>query len=472
MGGAPEDSGIVVLADRSGNLQRRLETALVTDGYGVSTADTASECLRLVERKPVTGVVSEYALPDFDGVNLLRSVRISNPDLPFVLVPTEGSESIAGEAIAAGVSDYVPQADGTETVLSRIRSDIDGGRLSLDEESHYRYRRLVEMAPAPINIFDETGDSIWGNDAVFELLGLDSRHELVGRSIFEFVHPDDRPVARRELETVIEEKDSVGPTAMKLLRPDGQLRHIRIATAIGRYLGADIGQAIIVDVTEREELYRQLTVLSTWLRHNIRNEMNIVHGIAGEIRRGNVESTGERAAEIQAHVEHLVEQADREREMVDLLVDPPTPVSIDIADAIEDRIQAKRSEHPHAEIDGIGEDTVEITAIPQLPRAIEELIENAIRHNDAETPHVRISLDRPDRTTFEIRVRDNGPGIPPIERELLWLEQPVDQLNHGSGLGLLFVYSVVTQSDGSLRFGDNEPRGSVVTVSIPADSSE
>ncbi|WP_080505201.1 ATP-binding protein [Halorubrum aethiopicum] len=469
MGVATNPSELVVLVEQSGNLSRRLKTALVTDGYEVTTVDTASECIRLAEQRSVAGVVSEYALPDFDGVNLLRSIRISNPTLPFILVPTEGSESIAGEAIAAGVSGYVPQADDTKTVLSRIRADIDNRNSSLDEESHHRYQRLVQMAPAPINIFDEAGTTIWGNDAVVELLGLESRYELVGRSIFEFIHPDDRPVARQELETVIDEKDSVGPTAMKLLRPDDQVRHIQVATAIGSYLGGDIGQAIILDVTEREEFARQLAVLSTWLRHNIRNEMNIVHGIAGELREENVPRVGESATAIQAHVEHLVDQADRGQEMVELLVGKPPLVSLSVTSAIDDQIQTKQTEYPHAEIDGVQEATVEIEATPQFPKAIGELIENAIEHNDTETPHVQVELERPDQTTIGIRVRDDGPGIPAVEKELLRLEQPIDQLNHGSGLGLLFVHSVVTQSDGSLRFGENKPRGSVVTVTVPTE---
>ncbi|WP_336037568.1 PAS domain-containing sensor histidine kinase [Halobacterium yunchengense] len=121
-------------------------------------------------------------------------------------------------------------------------------------ESEQRYRQLIRTSPAPINLFDASGEVLWGNDAVVDLLGLDSREELVGRSIFEFVTPADRYTAERELTEVVEAKAATGPTTMELERADGDSRTIRVATAPGRYEGRDIGQAVVVDVTRLERM--------------------------------------------------------------------------------------------------------------------------------------------------------------------------------------------------------------------------
>ena len=366
-----------------------------------------------------------------------------------------------------GVSGYISQSATTETILSRIQTSLHQESTLFDEESTNRYQRLIEMAPAPINIFDENGDTIWGNDAVLELLGLDTRDELIGRSVFEFIHPDDRSLARRELEIVIEAKSSVGPTRMKLLRPDDQVRHIQIATAVGTYRGEDIGQAIIIDATEREALHRQLTVLSTWLRHNIRNKMNIVHGIAGNLRDEHGDPIEKSAVRIQSNVEQLLAQADREQEIADLLVNPPDTVPFDIVSVIEATIQESQSAYPQATID-VGQcEPTEVRAAPQFSEALGELFENAIEHNDAETPTVSVDVDQSESSSVRIHVRDDGPGIPDVERAVLRSDHSIDQLNHGSGLGLLFVYSVVAQSNGSLQFSENDPRGSVVTIALP-----
>ncbi|MFC5135122.1 MULTISPECIES: PAS domain S-box protein [Haloferacaceae] len=156
-------------------------------------------------------------------------------------------------------------------------------------ESEHRYQQLIRTSPAPINLFDASGEVIWGNDAVVTLLDLESREELVGRSIFEFIHPDDRYTAEEELTAVVEEKISTGPTTLKLERDDGEIRKIRVATAPGRYAGRDIGQAVVIDVTElnriQEELKRERTFIEKAL--NGLDDVFYVVDTAGALERWN-----------------------------------------------------------------------------------------------------------------------------------------------------------------------------------------
>ncbi|WP_255152149.1 PAS domain S-box protein [Halorarius halobius] len=120
------------------------------------------------------------------------------------------------------------------------------------------YRNLVENAPAPINLFDADGNSVWGNDALLDLLGLDSRDRLVGTPLFEFIHPDDHAVAEEELEGVVEEDAITGPTRFRVVRPDGEERHIQVMTTSGWYEGQRVGQAVANDVTELREAREEL----------------------------------------------------------------------------------------------------------------------------------------------------------------------------------------------------------------------
>ncbi|MFB6161187.1 MAG: PAS domain S-box protein [Haloferacaceae archaeon] len=469
-----DDARRALLVDPRGTLEPFLDGALADAGVAATTVSSAGECLTRLERTDVDGVVSAYALPTLDGVRLLRSARVSYPQLPFVLVPEDGSEALAGDAVAAGASGYVPRDGDPETVVSRLRDSLRRDRPSRgsEGEAHRRYRHLIEMAPAGINVFDGTGESIWCNQAVLDLLGFESREELIGRSIFDVIHPEDRERARRELETVIEKKESTGPTRMRLRPPEGDVRYVRVSTAIGRFLGTDVGQAVAVDVTDREERDRQLQVLDRWLRHNIRNEINVIDGLAARIRRDADADAAECAREIQAHAERLVEQADHERELIEVLAPDADGerVPVAVTRLVEEAVREQRAAHPAATVELTRRDEFEARAIPAVGRAVDELVENAIVHNAADEPTVHVETELVDAETGAVRVADDGPGIPEAERNCLLLDREIDQLFHGSGLGLVLVYWTVRLSGGEVAFAENEPRGSVVTVRLPLAS--
>jgi len=459
----------VLLVEAAGGLERRLGSALATAGCEVESVGSASDCLRRIRRGDVDGVVSEYDLPDLDGVRLLRSVRVSYPSLPFVLVPEAGSEAIAGDAVAADVSGYAPESEDPDTVVSRLRDSLQTTRRGADESTN-RYRHIIEMSPAPINVFDESGESIWGNEAVLDLLDLDDLGDLIGHSIFEFVHPDDHDQARAELESVVENKESTGPTQMRLRTADGDLRYVHVSTAVGEYLGGDIGQAIVVDVTEQKERDRQLQRLEQWLRHNIRNEVTVIHGMAEQIERGATDVT-DAARHIREHAGKLVDQANHERTVIRLLSDPPDPIRVDVSDAVERSVASVRRDSPDAEIELALAEDVTAMAVPEIAEAVGELVENAVRHSGEDSPQVRVDVSR-DEDRAVVRVADTGPGIPESERNHLLVDSDTSPLDHGTGLGLIFVHWVVRLSDGDITFAENDPRGSVVTVTLPTPGDD
>jgi signal transduction histidine kinase len=94
-----------------------------------------------------------------------------------------------------------------------------------------------------------------------------------------------------------------------------------------------------------------------------------------------------------------------------------------------------------------------------------ELIENGLEHAEHDSPHVEISVRRTPSGAVEIAVADNGPGLPEREREIITGETET-QLKHGQGIGLWFVRWAVTQLGGDLKFKQNDPTGTVVTIRL------
>jgi PAS domain S-box-containing protein len=454
----------VVLVDPTDSLKEHIADELGVKGFTISAVESASECLGYIEHSDIDGVVSRYDLPDLDGLHLLRSIRISHPSLPFILHPQEGSEQIAGESIAAGVSGYVPNDSDPVTVVSRLQNSAQEAGSLPDDESYDRYRHLVEISPAPINLFDSEGTIIWGNNAVVELLGLESREELIGSSIFEFIHPDDHDRAHNELETVTGDKASTGPTSMELSLPDEEVRYIRVTTAVGSFLGTDIGQAVVTDTTEQKEREHQLQILDTWLRHNIRNRITIINGLASEIARQQTDDMEESARQIQDYTETLAKQADQERQLLNLVTSRPTPIIFDAHHLVTQAIKTSRKKFPSSEIRLTRANKIKIRAIPKILEALQELIANGIEHTEGESPTVEIQIVHHSDSYGEIRIVDNGPGIPTPAIEILHPDSEINQLHHGSGLGLVFASWVVRLSEGKISFQEANPRGSIVSL--------
>lgn len=253
----PSDSFRILYVGRAGAPDQPLEADEAFYELTVQRVPTAGRALDIVEEADVDAVVSEHDLPDTTGLDLFRSLLSLAPDLPFVLFTDAGDEHLASRAVGAGVDGYVPKDRGVDTLVDQLGEALDAPAATADE-SERRYRELVRTSPAPINLFDASGEIIYGNDAVLDLLGLDSRADLVGRSIFEFIYSDDQETAEVELERVVTEGVSTGPTQMQVVRPDGERRDIQVSTAPGEYGGEPIGQAVVTDVTDLLGTQREL----------------------------------------------------------------------------------------------------------------------------------------------------------------------------------------------------------------------
>jgi PAS domain S-box-containing protein len=73
-------------------------------------------------------IVSDYDMPEMDGIKFLDAVRDKNEEIPFILFTGKGSEEIASQAIAHGVTDYLQKETGASqyTVLAnRIRNAVE-----------------------------------------------------------------------------------------------------------------------------------------------------------------------------------------------------------------------------------------------------------------------------------------------------------------------------------------------------------
>lgn len=100
----------------------------IDDRLTVRTETSAVDALDTVAEAPIDGIVSDYQMPRMDGLEFLQAVREEHPALPFILCTARGSEEIASDAIAAGVTDYIQKKTDTdqyEVLANRLTNAID-----------------------------------------------------------------------------------------------------------------------------------------------------------------------------------------------------------------------------------------------------------------------------------------------------------------------------------------------------------
>ncbi|MGB9952239.1 PAS domain S-box protein [Haloarcula marismortui] len=118
----------------------------VGDGFSVETAANVSEGLARLAEASFDCVVSDYDMPETNGIEFLEAVRAEYPDLPFVLFTGKGSEEVASEAVSKGVSDYLQKGRGTEryTLLAnRIQNLVAQHRAEAGLESRIEQQSVL-----------------------------------------------------------------------------------------------------------------------------------------------------------------------------------------------------------------------------------------------------------------------------------------------------------------------------------------
>lgn len=128
-------------------------------------------------------IVSRYELPETDGLQLLTTVRDQYRDLPFLLVTDNGSEQLASEATAAGVTDYVPvtEDDNWDRLVQRIEDTMETSRRRIATSQFGGIEKAVENAADAILVTDTEGTIEYVNPAFESVTGF-SREEAIGRN--------------------------------------------------------------------------------------------------------------------------------------------------------------------------------------------------------------------------------------------------------------------------------------------------
>jgi PAS domain S-box-containing protein len=193
----------------------------------VETALSAKEGIRALEKTAFRAIVSDYLMPEMNGLEFLKLLRKENNPIPFILFTGRGREEVVIDAVNSGV-DYYLQKGGDPTsqfveLEHKLKLAIER-RLTEDElkESRQRLTDIIDHLPDATFAIDLGGKVIAWNRAMEEMTGV-SKGEILGTGDHSYAIPfygTRRPIL---LALVLQEDQETVEKYSYITRKDGKL---------------------------------------------------------------------------------------------------------------------------------------------------------------------------------------------------------------------------------------------------------
>lgn len=216
---------------------------------------------------------------------------------------------------------------------------------------------------------------------------------------------------------------------------------------------------IFVDLTERRRYEQALQVIHRVLRHDLKNEMNIVLGYLETLEANSPQDTLEPVQEVSEIVEGLLRRAERARKFEEQLhsgFEKPN-TAVELEPILEAEIEQFSRRFPGSQVDVDSIPDCEVIANDLLAAVFESVLENTVTHSDG-TPVVEITVEE-HVGSVTISIADDGPGVAKADRDQIFGREEFDDLRHGDGFSLYFVDSVVEMYGGSIDVSESDLGG-------------
>jgi PAS domain S-box-containing protein len=159
----------------------------------VTTLLNARLALAEAANRHYDAILSDYQMPEMDGIELLKEVRRQFENIPFILFTGKGREEIVIQAINNGANFYV-QKGGEVTsqfaeLVHMIRVAV-GHRRAIDElkNSEQHLADIIDFSPNPLFATDTTGHVIIWNKAIEGMTGIPAA-DMLGKGNYEYALP-------------------------------------------------------------------------------------------------------------------------------------------------------------------------------------------------------------------------------------------------------------------------------------------
>jgi PAS domain S-box-containing protein len=401
--------------------------------------------------------------------------------LPFLLL-TEGGET--QPAVFDYVDDVLELPVAKEELRARVSNLVDRRRterrlaereqkLAATVDELRRKEKAIDEAPVGFTLTEAGGEDrpmVYANTKFEEMTGYEGS-EVIGRDCRFLQGEETRAESRRRIREALRADEPVSVDIVNY-RKDGRKfwNKLDIAPVYGE--GGEVVNYVgfQTDITHRKIRERRTEVLNRVLSHNLRNKMNIIEVYVDMLRADYDGDPPESLQKIETAASNLLTLAETVRETDRILSQVEADSgSIELGEQLTAMMSGFRDRYPEVEFEIAVPDGNCTVSVGGLVDAIEEAIDNAVKHNDSDQPRVRIEVSH--RTEWvDIEIQDNGPGIPDQEIDVLRTGEAA--LRHADRMGIWLIYWTVSRSGGTLSIRDADGSGTVLSIAVPADCGD
>lgn len=250
--------------------------------FGVELASSASEALALMKEKSYDAIVSDYQMPDMDGIEFLKAIRKAGDRTPFILFTGKGREEVAMEALNNGADFYLTKGADFVPEIGMLTNMIQTACSQRESEESLQYNLsqfnlVMRSLSEVIFLVTEKGIVSYVSPSIIHLIGY-APEDVEGKHIMELGFMDGgknrTPGELSELMSSLQGEGSVFSVRAK----DGSVKRILIQSTVAMHGNERLLIAAAKDVTHHLRTEEELKVRERLLLVTL-DQMPIAAGI-------------------------------------------------------------------------------------------------------------------------------------------------------------------------------------------------
>ncbi len=484
----------ILVVDDERDIRDGSERILTRKGYEVTKASNGEEALERVKETLFAIVLLDLKMPGMDGLEVLRRIRQSHPEVLVIVITGYATIETAIEAMKLGAYDFIPKPfkpDQLRIVVDRaseLKQLTDEAKRLQEERQRTlkdlhleqsRTRTVIRALPDGVTVTTPDAHVALMNPACVRLVSLPGEF-VPGEHIGHYVKDESfcDLVARTSRGEIPEEQTSLtyefSMEGDKYLRADSTT----IRSESGECLGA---VTVVIDITGLMMLDRQKSEFVAKVSHELRSPLSTIHEqlamllnkLAGDTPEDQRYLLSRAKEKTHGLITMIGDLLDLSRIEAGLVAQDRRPVDVSgLLTGVVDFLRSKAAGKKQTLTLSIPEQGLpHVSSDPQsLEIVFGNLITNAI-HYTGEQGSVEVSASTED-DRVRVAVQDNGFGIAERHQERIFerfyrVKDDNTRYITGTGLGLPIVKGIVDDLGGSISLESEPGKGSTFTVVLP-----